>query len=206
MLMLYKGARITIAVLGLVVLATAGCAGGGGRYVWVDDFRAPAEQTDEYRIRAGDLLAVRVWDHDELSVQARVRNDGKVTLPLLDDMVVADRSTQHIARAIEQQIKQRNLVVEPKVSVLLEETKPLSVAVLGEVARAGMYTLDYGAGVAEALASAGGLTEFAHRDRIYVIRRTPTPVRIRFTYRALAEARGNAATFRLQPGDVVVAQ
>jgi polysaccharide export outer membrane protein len=69
-----------------------------------------------------------------------------------------------------------------------------------------MYTLDNNAGVAEALASAGGLTEFAHRDQIFVIRRNPTPVRIRFTYSALAEARGQAATFRLKPGDVVVAQ
>jgi polysaccharide export outer membrane protein len=151
-------------------------------------------------------VAVRVWDHDELSARGRVRADGKLTMPLLDDIDVEGKRTDEVARFMEQQLKQRNLVVSPRVSVVLEEPRPLSVAVLGEVARAGMYTLDHGAGVAEALASAGGLTEFARRDRIFVVRRTPAPVRIRFSYQALAEARGKAATFRLQPGDVVVAQ
>jgi polysaccharide export outer membrane protein len=185
--------------------ALTACA-GSGQFVWVDDLQAPAQQADEYQIRAGDLVAVRVWDHDELTVRARVRSDGKLTLPLLDDVDVAGRRPEQIARSVEQQLTQRNLVVNPKVSVVLEEPRPLSIAVLGEVARAGMYTLDHGAGVAEALASAGGLTDFANRDRIYVIRKTPSPTRIRFTYKALAEARGKAASFRLQPGDVIVAQ
>jgi polysaccharide biosynthesis/export protein len=97
-------------------------------------------------------------------------------------------------------------VVDPRVMVVLEETKPLAVAVMGEVVHAGMYTLIPGAGVAEALASAGGLTEFAHRDRIFVVRRTPQLVRIRFTYSALVGGSGKAPTFRLQNGDVVVTE
>ena len=65
-----------------------------------------------------------------------------------------------------------------------------TIAVMGEVVHAGMYTLTPGAGVAEALASAGGLTEFAHRDRIFVVRRTPELLRIRFSSdtKALPEA------------------
>jgi polysaccharide biosynthesis/export protein len=184
----------------------AGCAGTRGPFVWVDQYPAPAPEVGEYQIQSGDMVSIRVWDHEGLSVRARVRTDGKVSVPLMDDLEVAGKTTADIARLVETQLKQRNLVLQPSVNVILEETKPLSVAVLGEVARAGMYTLDNGAGVAEALASAGGLSEFANRDQIFVIRRNPSPVRIRFTYGALAEARGQAATFRLKPGDVVVAQ
>jgi polysaccharide export outer membrane protein len=84
--------------------------------------------------------------------------------------------------------------------------KPLTVAILGAVARPGTYTLDRSNGVADALASAGGLTEFAHKDRIFVLRRTPTPARIRFTLAALTDSIGPAALFRLRSGDVVVAE
>jgi polysaccharide biosynthesis/export protein len=185
---------------------TAGCASGRGTFVWVDEFPPAPETTGDHLLRPGDLLNIRVWDHEGLSARTRVRTDGKITMPLVDDLEVNGLTTVQLARLVETQLKQRNLVVKPAVNVVLEETKPLTVAVMGEVARAGMYTLDTGAGVTEALASAGGLTEFAHRDQIYVIRKTPQPVRIRFTYSALAEARGHAATFRLQPGDVIVAQ
>jgi polysaccharide export outer membrane protein len=58
--------------------------------------------------------------------------------------------------------------------------------------------------VADALAAAGGLTEFAHKDRIYVLRRQPTPVRIRFQFNQLFEQGNLAARFTLRPGDVVL--
>ncbi len=202
--MLYR--RNVLPVLFASLVVVGGCASGKGAYTWVDDMPAPTKESAEYLVRAGDLVSVRVWDHENLSVRARVRTDGRISMPLLDDLEVVGKTTAQVARLAEAQLKQRNLVVQPSVNVVLEETKAMNIAVLGEVARAGMYTLDNGVGVAEALASAGGLTEFAHRDRIFVIRRTPTAQRIRFTYAALAEARGQAATFLLLPGDVVVAQ
>jgi polysaccharide export outer membrane protein len=196
----------TLASLALGTILLTACGGARGAFVWVDQYPSPAPEVGEYQIQAGDMVSIRVWDHEGLSVRARVRTDGKISVPLMDDVAIAGKTTADVAKLVESELKQRKLVLQPSVNVILEETKPLSVAVLGEVARAGMYTLDNGAGVAEALASAGGLTEFAHRDQIFVIRRNPTPVRIRFTYGALAEARGQAATFRLKPGDVVVAQ
>jgi polysaccharide export outer membrane protein len=66
--------------------------------------------------------------------------------------------------------------------------------------------LERGAGVLEALAAGGGLTEFAHRDRIFVLRRHSAPVRIRFTFEGLSRGQGRAAAFRLESGDVVVVE
>jgi polysaccharide export outer membrane protein len=195
------------AALGLlVVCGLTACGRSGGGFVWVDDLPAARAAAGSYTVGVGDVVSVQVWDHERLSTRARVRSDGRISMPLLNDVTVAGKTPAQLARELESELKGRNLVVDPSVNVVLEEAKPLSVAVMGEVSRAGMYTLDAGAGVAEALASAGGLTDFAHKDRIYVVRRTPQPVRIRLTYDALAGARGLAATFRLQAGDVVVAQ
>jgi polysaccharide biosynthesis/export protein len=83
------------------------------------------------------------------------------------------------------------------------EEEESDVYVLGAVKTAGKYPLPPGSGVAEALALAGGLTEFAHKDRIFVLRHTPKPVLIRFTFDAITGQTGPAAAFRLQPGDVV---
>ena len=79
-------------------------------------------------------------------------------------------------------------------------------AVLGAVTRPGSYPLTPGVGLAEALATAGSLTEFAHRDRIFVLRKLPQAVRIRFSYRAITGEQGAASAFRLRAGDVVVVE
>lgn len=187
-------------------LTIAACA-SSGPYVWVDRFHSAADSTaDGYVFGAGDLIAVQVWDHPEMSTRARVRDDGKISVPFLGDVKVVGTTPSGLAHDLETSLKAGGLVVAPHATISLEERGPIKISVLGEVARPGLYPLDRGAGLAEALASAGGLTEFARRDRIFVTRRSPQLVRIRFTFDALVGGRGPAATFQLQPGDVVVAE
>jgi polysaccharide biosynthesis/export protein len=197
--------RLT-AVLPLMLAVVSGCSQSSGAYVWVDQAQVPQLAAGTYTIGPGDVLSVQVWNQDRMSSRTRVRADGKVSLPLIGDLAVSGRTVEQTARTIEQRLEETNLVVGPRVTVLLEESHPLSVGVLGTVIRPGMYTLESGAGVAEALASAGGLTEFARKDNIFVVRRLPTTQRIRFTFDDIAQARGRAPTFRLQSGDVVVVE
>jgi len=173
--------------------------------VWADRY-APTRTDTGYTIAAGDLLNVQVYDNAGMSAHARVRSDGRISLPLLNDVLVEGKAPYVVGHELEQTMKQQNLVLNPRVNVVVEESHPLRVSVLGAVARAGAYVVDPGAGVADALASAGGLTEFAHHDRIFVLRKTPTPVRIRFSFDDLTAGTSKAAAFRLQSGDVVVAQ
>lgn len=189
-------------------LAMTGCAHNPGQFVWVDQLAAPdiAPASAAYVAGPGDLLSVQVFNHPEMSGRTRVRDDGKLSIPLLGDVAALGRSPAELARDMATQLEARNLAVATRVTVLLEERAPLRVSVLGEVARPGFYPVESGAGLAEALASAGGFTEFAHRDRVYVVRRTPTPVRVRFNYADLVHANGRAADFRLRPGDVVVVE
>lgn len=205
------GNRVRLAVgAGALVALAAACNHGGGSapYVWVDDLEdrqvAPAPGT--YIIGPGDLVSIQVFNHPEMAVRTRVREDGAVSVPLLGDMPASGESPADLGRAIEAQLAARSLAVAPRATVVLEERAPLRVPVLGEVARPGLFQLDPGAGVAEALASAGGFTEFAHRDRLYVVRRQPAAVRIRLRYNDLARANGRAADLRLRPGDVVVVE
>src|SRR3954464_9583584 len=194
------------ALLAALLPVTSGCASAKGTYVWVDDYQRGQTLPEGYVIGVGDLLNVQVYGNDKMSTKARVRSDGRISLPLLDEVQVTGKPPAQVARDIERELKEQNLVLVPRVSVLVEEIKPLVIAVLGSVARPGTYTLDQGGGVAEAIASAGGLTEFAHKDRIYVLRKSPKQVRIRFRFDDLTSQAGLGSAFRLQIGDVVVAE
>ena len=196
--------RRTLAV-SLLLAGLTGCASVNGAYVWADDVASDPAPSG-YTVGAGDLIAVQVWDNAELSTRARVRGDGKVSIPLLNDIDVAGKQPEQIAREVEQKLTASSLVRDPHVTVMIEEARPVSVSVLGKVTRAGTYTLAPGGGVAEALAGAGGLTEFAHKDRIFVLRRTPAPMRIRFTFESLTDLTERAAVFPLRTGDVVVVE
>jgi polysaccharide export outer membrane protein len=158
----------------------------------------------EYIIRIGDVLSVQVYGDDKSSGRARVRSDGRISLPLINDIDAAGKTPVKLAADVEASLK--GLLRDPKVTVSVEESSPLSISVIGEVAKPGSQVLQHDSGVADALAAAGGLTRFAHKNRIYVVRAHPEPARIHFTYEALTQSAGPAAAFRLRPGDVVVVE
>ncbi len=199
--------RRTRSLLALgAALSVLACRTTGG-FVRVEDYAEPAAGPD-YRIASGDVLAVRVWNQESMSnPNARVRDDGRISVPFLQDVEVAGLTPADLSQRL--QAKLKTYVVNPVVTVTIEEARALRVSVLGEVARPGQYELERGAGVLAALAAAGGITDYAHRAGIFVLR-TPLgakgPVRIQFRYAALTGAEPAAAGFRLQPGDVIVVE
>jgi polysaccharide export outer membrane protein len=160
----------------------------------------------EYVLQAGDVIAVRVWNQDSITTRARIRPDGRISMPFLDDVEAAGATPNALAKRIQARLK--DFIVNPVVTVSLEEPRPLFVAVLGEVVKPGNYPLEASAGVLQALANAGGMTPFASKDAIVVIRRKADGgvQRIVFTYSGLTQVQGRAASFRLQSGDVVVVE
>jgi polysaccharide biosynthesis/export protein len=168
----------------------------------VEDYRAPRPTHSGFAIQVGDLLNVHVWNQEMMSSHVRVREDGMVTLPLVGDIAAAGIAPTALAETL--RVKLKGFLVEPVVTVGLEETRSLTIAVLGEVVRPGNYPLEHGSGVLQALAVAGGLSEYADRDRILVLR--SGSISIRFRYAALSVPGGPAASFRLQAGDVVMVE
>ena len=198
--------RIALGLFAFLVGLLPACASSQGSYIWVDELKEPdrSPAQAEYLIGVGDLLNIQVWDQEKMSARMRVRSDGRISLPFLNDVEAAGKTPVRLSQELEGGFK--SVVINPKVTVVVEEPRPLSVSILGEVGKPGLHTVDPGAGVAQALAAAGGLNVFAHKDRIFVVRSVPQPTRIRFTYEALTRTLGQAPYFQLRTGDVIVVE
>jgi polysaccharide biosynthesis/export protein len=192
-------------LFGVISVALLGCYTPRGQFVEVDDGSLIDESG--YLISSGDVLQVRVFQQEAMSARVKVRGDGKVSLPLINDVLATGKSPALLAAEL--QLKWKDFINNPVVTVSLEESRPVVVSVVGEVVRPGVVTLEAGAGVLQALAASGGLTDFAHRDGLFVLRKVPAqpaPKRLRFTWEVLSRGEGAAARFTLQPGDVVIAE
>lgn len=189
-------------VLGLA-LVCGGCASAGS-YVWVQDLPPDTTAASEYVIRVGDVVSIRVLNQDAASARSRVRSDGRIALPMVGDIDVAGRRPSALRKELEARLK--DFLVAPSVTVNVDEPSALTVTVMGEVARPGIITIEPHSGLAQALALAGGLTDFADRDRIFVVRQSPKPMRVRVSWEAVTRGDPKAAAFVLAPGDVLVVE
>jgi polysaccharide export outer membrane protein len=197
-----RSRRFAPAALALAAATAVAC--GSGNYVWVQDLPSSPTREEGYVISPGDLVNVRVFGQEDMSTRAKVRRDGRIAVPFLGDVDVNGKRPTVVAREIEERLKA--YVNAPRVTVVVEEFQAITVPVLGEVAHPGTVTLEASSGVLQALANAGGLTDYADRDKIFVLRRAPTLRRIRFSFDALTRNDPKAAMFALQGGDVVVVE
>jgi polysaccharide export outer membrane protein len=162
-------------------------------------------------IGPGDVLDIAVWDNAELTRTVPVRPDGKISLPLLNDITAAGLTPMELRETLTKALAE--YIPRTTVSVLVREIHSFKVAVIGEVKTAGRYELHERATVLDVLAMAGGLTEYAARGRIVVLRQEPAgPRQIPFPYDKLT-ARNSAVNgpnagvqenVCLHPGDVVL--
>jgi polysaccharide export outer membrane protein len=190
---------ISVFLSAALVVATA--CGASGKYVWVHD-RPVEPVNDRILIGAGDLIEVQVFGDEQSSTTARVLADGTLMIPLIGPVYSVGLRPEELAALLEAQLKR--LIATPKGTVVIRESV-VSVSVLGEVRSPKAMQLVAPASVLEALAEAGGLTEFADKACIFVLRkRAQGTERIRFSYDALVEAEPAASRFQLKPGDVVV--
>jgi polysaccharide export outer membrane protein len=184
----------------------SGCA-GPGEFVWIQDVPAAGavgSSQPEYTIAPGDVLTVRVYDQESLSTKAKIRSDGRFTLPLVGDVVASGKRPVDLGKELEGRLKE--FVVSPKVSVQVEESSPISVIVVGEVSKAGVVTVEPNASLLQVLALAGGPNEDADKSRIFILRRHTNPRRIRVTYDQLIRNDEKANRFSLRSGDVIVVE
>jgi polysaccharide export outer membrane protein len=186
-----------------VIALLVSCAGPGA-YVWYNELSPSQAQPGEYLVDTGDLVDVRVLAHEEMTVlKQKVRADGRISVPIVGDVEARGKRPSALRAEIEARLK--DYFVSPSVMVSVEEATK-TITCLGEVGKPGAYPLEPNTGLARGLALAGGLTDFASRDRIFVIRLKPTPMRIRFTYAWILRNQDLAAAFPLRPGDLIVVE
>lgn len=187
-------------------VAAQGC-GSSGAFVWYKDLpRTEWEQSagGEYVIGIGDTISVKVYEQDALGTKSKVRPDGRIAMTFVGEIVVVGRHPLALASELEARLKE--FIVNPRVTVTIDDSVPITVSMLGEVGKTGSLTIEPNAGLLQALAQAGGPNDYADKSSIYVLRRSPDFRRIRFTYDALLQNENGAATFALRTGDVIVVE
>src|SRR6266550_2838126 len=161
------------------------------------------DMAKEYLIGPEDVLDITVWKNcPDLCRTVPVRPDGKLSLPLVNDVQAAGLSPMDLRQHLTEQLAE--YLPSPEVSVIVREVHNFKVAVVGSVKMPGDYEIKSQATVLELIARAQGLTEFANRDKIVVLRQNGTKTeRIKFNYRKVAEG-DDQDNFYVRSGDIIV--
>jgi polysaccharide export outer membrane protein len=131
---------------------------------------------EDYRLGAGDLLKIGVFDHDELGTDARISQSGNITFPLIGQVQVAGLSTREAELFLARRLIEGGFVRQPQVSVLVSEYQSQKVSVMGQVTKPGQYPLDASKRVLDALAMAGGVLNDSASDDVTLVRANGTRV------------------------------
>jgi polysaccharide export outer membrane protein len=163
----------------------------------------PASVTGpDYIIGANDTLHISVWKEPDLTESLPVRPDGKISLPLLNDVVAAGLTPTQLADSITTRLKK--FIADPRVTVVVTAMNSQKVYILGEVLHPGSMSLQPNMSVLQALASAG-FSQFANTKGIYILRSdNGKQQKIPVHYRELIKGESVNQNVILKPGDTIV--
>jgi polysaccharide export outer membrane protein len=165
----------------------------------------PKTATDDpnYIIGAQDVLDINVWKEGELTRTVPVRPDGKISLPLLNDVQAAGLTPMQLAAQITASLKK--FVSDPQVTIVITAINSQRIYILGEVGRPGAYPLMPGMTMLEALSSGGGFTQFANVKKIYLLRKeNGTLKKYPFNYKDVIHGKAAEQNVPLKAGDTIV--
>ena len=170
---------------------------------------AAAQDPGQYRIGENDLLSVEVFGLDDFDRKVRVLRDGTISLPLLGSVEIAGLTLDAAQDRIADELRERRLVLDPQVTLFVEEYLSRSVAVQGAVQRPGVYQLLGSKTLLEVVGEAGGLSgrEGERAGRTLFVVRTDSQGnqnRLELDARRLIDEGDPSLNIPLQPGDVVV--
>lgn len=163
--------------------------------------KVSGDPSTQYRIGEQDVLSITVWREPDLSATVMVRPDGKITLPLINDVTASGLTTDELKSLLMERLQP--FVNVPQVTVSVREINSRKVFVIGQVAREGSYRVSSNSTVLQIIAEAGGLRDFANRKGIYVLRQANgKQTKISFNYNNVI--RGKNENIQLRPGDTIV--
>jgi polysaccharide export outer membrane protein len=151
-----------------------------------------------YIIGAEDVLTVQVWRDAELSRQVMVRPDGKITLPLVNEIPAAGETPEQLAGNIAQALNK--YLISPQVTVAVQQVNSKKFYIQGEVNKPGPYPLVVPTTVLEGLVNAAGFRDFANEKRITILRGKET---FKFNYKDVVRGKHLDQNILLQPGDQI---
>jgi polysaccharide export outer membrane protein len=156
----------------------------------------------EYRLGPEDVLSVFVWKQPDLSTTVVIRPDRKISLPLLGEVEAAGKTATQLQTEIAAALHQ--FVNDPRVNVMVKEVNFPAVTVLGQVRKPDRYHIRQRVTALEAIAMAGGFTEFAKRDKVTIIRNSdPEKTRIQVDLKKVVSG---GDVYYLEPLDTIYVQ
>ena len=157
---------------------------------------------DTYIIGASDNISVTVFKEPTLSSSLLVRPDGMISMPLLGDVMAAGKTTTQLADEIT--VKLKKYIQDPNVTVVLGQVNSKRIYLLGEVAKPGPVEMTPGMTFLQAIATAGGLTQFANSKKIYILRSDGEKhQKISVQYKRALKG-DSSLNLELNPGDTIV--
>ena len=161
--------------------------------------------TEDYIIGPEDVLEITVWRNVDLSKVVTVRPDGKVSLPLIGDVVAVGKSAGQLAELIAARLKE--FKENPQVSIVVQQVNSYAIYVMGEIARPGKFPLKSKTTLLQAITLAGGFTANAARNKLVVFRfgdKGQKDIKIKASYDDIILRDGSPQNIELKPGDTIV--
>jgi polysaccharide biosynthesis/export protein len=156
-----------------------------------------------YVIGPDDVLSIVFWREKDLSAEVVVRPDGKISLPLLDEIEVVGLTPAELREKV--MLEANKLVEDANATVVVKQINSRRVFITGSVTKPGVYQLTGPMTVVQLIALAGGLLEFADGDKIKVMRtEKAAPVVFPFNYKRFSEGKNLDQNIQLKPGDTVI--
>jgi polysaccharide export outer membrane protein len=163
----------------------------------------PATIDPNYIIGPEDELIVNVWREIDISRSVPVRPDGKISLPLLNDVQASGMTPMQLGAEITTRLKK--FIAEPQVTIIVSRVNSQRIYIVGEVNRAGAFPLVPNMTVLEALSSAGGCSPFAKQTKIYILRlENGQEIRRPFNFKEVLSGQRMEQNILLKPGDTIV--
>ena len=190
-----KGNRVAFVTILLTCSATLATA--------ADTLKPPTvtPREGEYRLGPEDVIEVFVWKEPELTTTVVIRPDGRISLPLANELEASGKTAVELQQEITARLSK--YVVQPVVNVMVKQVNSLKISVLGEVRRPDVYRIKNRVTILDAIAMAGGFTDLARPNKLIVLRNTPSgPRRIKINIKQLV-AGDSGAPFYLQTLDTV---
>jgi polysaccharide export outer membrane protein len=161
------------------------------------------DQSDLYLIGPEDILNISIWKNEDLNHQVIVRPDGKISFPLIGEVQASGRTPEELRQEIVKKLE--IFVPNPTVTVMVNKINSIKIYVIGNVLRPGEFVLGRNINVLQALSKAGGFTDFASPDDIFIIRTIDKrQVKIPFNYKKITKGKDTQQNISLQSGDVIV--
>jgi len=192
-----------VLILGLAAAAAFAACGPA----YYDYSKEPDPRKGEFVLGVNDALRINVWKNPELSVDARVRPDGTVTMPLVGDIKAAGRTPSSLKSEITKRLQSFVRDEGAIVSIAVTEVNSYRFTVAGQVERAGLLTAKYYVTASEAIAMAGGLNRFANPHKLTLVRNDRSGLRrIPIDYERISSGEHPEENLVLIAGDTLFAQ